>query len=92
MNKNESTMELLLPLIIILIGAIMVLIPSLLIGFIIKSIFFLVSHRDYRLSQENSKLITEQGLITRKTTTIDIGKSTNFESLLEFEIEAISSF
>ena len=74
MSKNESTMELLLPLIIILIGAIIVLIPSLLIGFIIKSIFFLVSHKDYRLSQENSKLITEQGLITRKTTTIDITK------------------
>ena len=73
-NKNESTIQMLLPLLIILIGAIVILIPSLLIGFLIKSLIFFVAHKDYRLSHENTKLITEQGLITRKTTTVDIPK------------------
>lgn len=72
--NHKSTKELLVPLLFILIVAIVVLIPSLIIGFLIKAVIFFVQYKDYCLNREKFKLITEQGLITRKTTTVDILK------------------
>ncbi len=73
-NENIPTTQLLLPLIFILIASVVILIPSLIIGFLIKAAIFYVSHNDYRLRQEDSKLISERGLITRNTTTVEIRK------------------
>lgn len=74
MSKQESTIALLLPLIVMLCGAVLVLIPSLIIGFLIKAVIFFISHKNFRLSEQESKLISERGMITRKTTTLDIPK------------------
>lgn len=73
-SQHESAIMLLLPLIVILCVVIAVLIPSLLVGLLIKAVIFYVSHKNYRLNKQESKLISERGMITRKTTTVDIPK------------------
>ena len=72
--ERRSTTDILLLILGMLVVWTLILIPSLIIGFFIKALIFFVSHKDYRLSQEDSKLICERGLITRKTTTVDIPK------------------
>ncbi|MYD45152.1 MAG: PH domain-containing protein [Gammaproteobacteria bacterium] len=71
-NRSKSITQLLLPLVFLLLAFVVILIPSLIIGFLVKAAIFCVSHNDYRLRQEDSKLISERGLITRKTTTVEI--------------------
>ena len=74
MSKQESRITLLFPLIVLFGGTIVVLIPSLLIGLLIKAVIFYISHKNFHLSRQESKLITERGMITRKATTVDIPK------------------
>ena len=73
-SKGKSNAQLLLPLILLLVAFTVILIPSLLIGFVIKAAIFFISNKDYRLRQKHSKLISERGLITRKTTTVELRK------------------
>lgn len=73
-SHQKSTLVLLLPLIVMLCGVIVVLIPSLIIGLLIKAVIFFVSHKNFRLSKQQSKLISERGMITRKTTSVEIPK------------------
>lgn len=73
-NRTKSTTQLLLPLMLLLVATVVILIPSLIIGFLIKAVIFYVSHNNYRLRQEDSRLISERGLVTRKTTTVEIRK------------------
>ena len=80
MSKQTSTIALLLPFIVMFTSTVVILIPSLIIGLFIKAVIFFVSHKNYRLCKEESKLVCDRGMITRKTTTVDIPKiqSLNF--------------
>jgi len=73
-NRSKSTTQLLLPLVFILLAFVVILIPSLIVAFLIKAAIFCISHNDYKLRQVDSKLISERGLITRITTTVEIRK------------------
>jgi len=73
-NRSKSTTQLLLPLVFILLAFVVILIPSLIVAFLIKAAIFCISHNNYKLRQVDSKLISERGLITRKTTTVEIRK------------------
>lgn len=90
--KQKSTTELLVPLIVVLVLTIVVLIPSLVIGFLVKAVIFFVRFKDYSLTQDKSKLISEQGLITRKTTTVDTLKVQILKISMSLRMRLIERF